>query len=296
VDIIFENIERILVRNDHAVIPGFGAFVIQHQQAHISNNSIIPSGSTISFNPLINNNDGMLIVEIARQKNISYKQAANLAKKEINSIVTTLNTRKVLRFGRLGIFTKGFHSDINFSPAKNLNFLPENLGLDTIPLPIKLSNSKNQDFNFSVKKFTQYAAVIITFIALFLSTGINKTPHMVTADFSHLYHYNLPEITVNDSQITAQAPEIETIATSSGHYKVIIAAFYTEAKAFKVRNQFITENFADTEVITSNGISRISICSFSDFDSAVKYMEDIRIADKRFADAWVFNAQTTSQK
>lgn len=258
---MFKHIETILIRNDHAVVPGFGAFVIQKQPAQISGNIIHPPLSTISFNRLINNNDGVLIVEISRQKNISYRQAAKLTEKHVSDLTSYLLAKKSLEFGRIGNFTLNNSSELIFSPRKNLDFLPDNFGLNLISLPSKIIETRNINFYSTVRKFTQYAAMLITFFALLFSTGINKTPHVVTADLTHFYNLHLSEDTVNTLQLTDELAdsEISTELNTSLQYKIIVAAFYTEDKALSVCNDFRNGDYPNAEVITSNGKSRISI-------------------------------------
>lgn len=301
VETIFRNIEKLLATNDHAVVPGLGGFVVQHQPARISGKYIIAPRATISFNSLISQNDGMLAVEISRQKGISYREAAAIAEKETREFLTKLKTARKLEYGRLGTFLLENDSHLIFTPATDLSFLPANFGTQDLLLPTKSLAKKDIVFTISARKMMKYAAIFITFVALLFSPRLNESTNITRADFSRLNRVELPEITISpvvettvqeiEHQESAKEPTGEISLNDKNSYKVIVAAFDRPEKAMLLRDKLMEEDYPESEIIVTSKNTRVAIRSFSNLISAVNYMEQIRNEDPRFADAWVMKSE-----
>lgn len=309
VEKVFRNIEKLLATNDHAVIPGLGGFVVQHQPARISGKFIFPPHATISFNPLISQNDGMLAVEISRVKGITYREATALTEKETREYLAKLKTVRKLPCGRMGTFIMENDSRIIFTPATDLSFLPDNFGVQNLVLPVKNSSSKDIVFTITTRKLMKFAAVIITIISLLFSPHLNDSSNIVRADFSQLNRIDLPEVTVkpeienNFQEIVTeninadkQTEEVTQIVSfsDSNSYKVIVAAFDSAEKALLLRNKLMVEDYPESEIIVASNNIRVAIRSFSNIISAVNYMEQVRSEDPRFADAWVMKTNSSA--
>lgn len=293
VETIFRNIEKLLANNDHAVIPGLGGFVVQHQSAQFSGKYILPPHATISFNPLISQNDGMLAIEISREKGISYREATAITEKETREFLMKLKTHRKLTFGRLGTFLLENDSHLIFTPATDLSFLPANFGLQELLLPIKETTTKDIVFTISAKKLMNYAAIFITFFALLFSPHLNESTNVSKADFSQLNRVDLPEIIITPTTETTN-PNIEANELAlpvNNNYKVIVAAFDLEEKAMLLCNKLMEEDYPDAEIIKTKNNIRVAIRSFSNIISAVNYMEQVRSEDPRFTDAWVMKSE-----
>lgn len=309
VERVFRNIEKLLATNDHAVIPGLGGFVVQHQPARISGKYIFPPHATISFNPLISQNDGMLAVEISREKRISYREATAFTEKKTREYLSKLKTERKLPCGRMGTFILEDDSHIIFTPATDLTFLPDNFGIQDLILPVKKSRSKDIVFTISTRKIMKFAAIFITFISLLFSPHLNDSSNIVRADFSQLNRIDLPEITViPEIESNSQAEMIENFISEeqtgevalkasfsdSSSYKVIVAAFDSTEKARILCNKLMVEDYPESEIIVASNNTRVSIRSFSNIISAVNYMEQVRSEDPRFADAWVMKTNSSA--
>jgi len=305
VERILRNIEKLLASNDHAVVPGLGGFVVQHRPAQITGKHIIPPHATISFNPLISHNDGMLAVAISRENGISYREAAGLVDKETKAFLSKLKTRRKLGFGRLGTFLLENETHLIFTPGSDLSFLPANFGLQALLLPTKAIRSKDIVFTIPAKKLMKYAAIFITFVALLFSSDLNDSTHVAQADFSNLNRVDLPEVVITPAISTLNQVELETalqqeeelktetasVTLSRNTYKVIVAAFETAEKASLLCNKLMHEDYPDAEIVVTSNNTRVSIRSFNDLITAVNYMEQIRRQDTRFADAWVMKSE-----
>lgn len=295
VEKILHQIERLLATNDHAVVPGLGGFFVQQQPARIAGNTIFPSMATISFNPLINQTDGLLAVTLSRELNISYKEASKLIEKETAQLLYQLKKHKKASFGHLGSFRMDKDAHLLFNPTEHADFLPANFGLKAIKLPNnKVVKSKDVVFTISAKRLMQSVAVFITLIALLFSSEVNDTAHVVQANLYSLNVVDLPEITVTPT-ITSDEESVvlpETAHANQVTYKVVVAVFQTEAYASAYCNELIAQRFDESEVINSTSNAKVSIRTFPDLLSAVNFMEELRHQDNKFKDAWVLKTKS----
>lgn len=294
-DIVFKIIKKLLVCNEHAVLPNFGGFVVQTEHATITDNSLLPSRNTISFNPLMKHNDGMFIIELSRVKKISYKEAAAQTAKYIELFRTELKEKGNFTFGDIGEFHQSDKENIEFSPTLLADFIPANFGLQEVVLPHHKDESKELIFSFTARKMMRYAAILITFVALLFSTDLNKSNYISQADFSNLLKFDLPEITViavPENSETQEANRQNSVNLPFA-YKVIVATFQTEEKAMSYHEELLSEQFTDTEVIVGKTNTKVAIKTFRSIVAAVNYMEQIRHSDNRFSDAWVLKVDTS---
>jgi nucleoid DNA-binding protein len=298
VELIFENIEKLLAANDHAIVPGLGGFVIRHQPAQVVNHKMLPPHIAISFNPLMNHHDGLLALEISRSKGITYRKATEIIHHEIRDYKNKLRIGEKLEFGRMGTFTVDDNHKLIFDPSFCPPFIPFNLGLQKISIPKQETHgSKEIVIRIARNQIMKYVAVLLAVVSLLLPPKINESTEVVQADFSRLLLVNLPEILVKpafdfEQQADIGNPNSETINTN---YKVIVAAFYTKEKAEKVCHDLIKRNFPEAEIVPSSDRIAVSVRSFSDFRAAVSFMKNLRTQSDEFADAWVMRNTSSSK-
>lgn len=284
---ILNSIEKLLAVNEHIIVPGLGGFFVQHQPARICGKYMTPPHATISFNPLLTQNDGMLIVEVSRANKISYREAAAITEKETKEFLKKLTTHRKQSFGRLGVFFLENESRMHFFPATELSFLPANFGLQKLALPKKISKSKNITFTIPSLKLMRYAALFITFVALLFSSHLNESSNIIKAGFGNLSPVNLPGPEKNSKLEIPDTKETTPNVSSKNTYKIIVAAFDSKTKAAKLRKKLIAKDYPKTEIIETSNNIRVAIRSFDNMISAVNYMKQVRSSDARFPDAWV---------
>lgn len=294
---ILPQIEKLLASNDHAVIPGLGGFVVQQQSARIAGGIIHPPTANISFNAFMQHTDGMLAVGISRELQINYREAVRLIDNEVAKFMNQLKKNKKAELGHIGVFRMDKEGHLLFTPNATVDFLPENFGVRALRLPnIKAKKSKDIVFTLSSKRIMKSAAVLIILIALVFSSEVNDTRHVIKADFYSLNRVDLPEIIVTPTS----APVIDTFVTDEipleehYSYKVVVAVFQTETHATAYCDKLIAQRFNESEVISGTSNAKVSIRTFTDFDSAVNYMEELRNQDPNFKDAWVMKTKSSS--
>lgn len=301
VELIVKNIEKLLAANDHAIVPGLGGFVVRQQPTQVEGNNMLPPHVMISFNPLMNQQDGLLALEISRTKAISYRKATELINNKVREFRNKLHIGKSLEFGRIGTFTMDENRNLIFNPSFCPPFIPFNLGLQKLPLPKQEKHhSKEIVIRITRDQVMKYVAVLLAVFSLLLPPKVNKTTDVVQADFSKLVLVNLPEITIEpdadaDISFNEQAhPDNQSQIKASHTYKIIVAAFYTKEKAQMVCNDLIKRNYP-AEIVPRDNLNTISIRSFNDFSTAISFMEDLRMYSDEFSDAWVMRTASSSK-
>lgn len=100
------HIQYLLSQHDCVIIPGFGAMLARTIAAHSDGNGrLIPPSRSYSFNPLLKDDDGMLVHSIARQSGLSYEQARAEVEKDVAEMRCILSRQGQLSIGRIGILT-----------------------------------------------------------------------------------------------------------------------------------------------------------------------------------------------
>ena len=295
---LFDIVEKLLINNEHAVLPGLGGFVVQQQPAELRKDCLVPAHAAISFNPLMKHNDGMFIIELSRIEGISYKEASKRTDKYIADFHRLLKKNQHLEFGRIREFHLNKERQLEFTPTLVAEFLPANFGLYTLQLPIPKKENKELQFSISARKMMRYAAVFVTLIALFFSADLNKSTYTTQADLSNLLQFNLPEIIVNADTNQQQEYEGKANRTKPQNgrfaYKLVVATFQTTEKAKSFSSQLKSEQYPQAEIIVSTTNTKVCIQSFTSIVAAVNYLEQIKHTDPRFTDAWVMKVDGSS--
>jgi len=297
---ITEHIEVLLARHDYVVVPGFGGFVLQFQHATVHENYIAPPCQTISFNPLMNQSDGLLAIEISRSRGISYRQATELILTEVNGFVGELSRENAGSLGRLGTFRKSETGTLLFEPVSFASFLPANTGFENVYVPQKSAKKETVIIRFNRQKFLRYAAAVALMIGLlFVSPQLNDVRINQQAGLlpQHLETVVTPVQTTTADTLTKvqPCPELKTdtiqnevkVTNNAELYHVVVASLATEKCAEGFCQELIAYGFECAHVLEPHKTYRVALKSFTDRAEAIQYMEELRRTDERFAEAWV---------
>lgn len=129
------HIEYLLQGTDCVVVPSFGAFILQRIEARFDRDRqlFIPPTATLTFNPEINHNDGMLVSSVARAESVPYDVAAREVAAQVETIKAQLEADRHIDFGCLGSFNLTGESRI-FTPARRFPILHNLDGLSSLPV------------------------------------------------------------------------------------------------------------------------------------------------------------------
>lgn len=126
-------IEQLLFANDCVIIPNIGGFIVNYEAAKIDfvAQELVPPGKTVSFNPKLVNNDGLLANFLVQREQINYKKAAQKVELWSTQIEQDLFNKKIVHFPKIGKLYFNSDSKLEFVPAPT-NFLLEVYGMPAI--------------------------------------------------------------------------------------------------------------------------------------------------------------------
>ncbi len=138
-----KEIYTLLLQNEIVIIPGLGAFVSEYRPAEISDDSdkIKPPSKTVSFNPLLKNNDGLLVGQIAEKLHISHFEALVRIEKEREDILFKLDKGDKVELERVGTLSYNEQGKIDFLASEEENMLLDSFGLE----PMSISDPKPEE-------------------------------------------------------------------------------------------------------------------------------------------------------
>lgn len=122
----------LLLENETVIIPGFGAFISTYKPAEIGDNEIKPPSKEISFTRQIRNNDGMLVMAIARKAKISQPNALKRIERERENMLYQLDKGEKIDLKELGTLFYNEQNEIQFLPFQDDNLLMDSFGFQTI--------------------------------------------------------------------------------------------------------------------------------------------------------------------
>lgn len=128
--VLTQYIKELLYLQECVTLPGFGSFLVQNHPIEINRftGEFIPPRRSISFNRLIQDNDGLLASHVARRENITYAEA--LIKVEEEAIHWNKRlSNDVLILPGIGEFSLNAENKLRFLPHGRVNFDANALGL-----------------------------------------------------------------------------------------------------------------------------------------------------------------------
>jgi len=120
-------IKDLLYRYDCVIVPNFGAFIANQKSAKVEGNKFLPPFKQITFNSLIQNNDGLLANHIAQTDKMPYETALNFIKFEVEEWIDKLLDEELILEGIGNFFL--VNDVIQFEPDNSINFLTSSFGL-----------------------------------------------------------------------------------------------------------------------------------------------------------------------
>ncbi|OIP81517.1 MAG: hypothetical protein AUK44_09925 [Porphyromonadaceae bacterium CG2_30_38_12] len=297
-----------LARNEYVIVPHLGGFVLQSDHAHLENDCLVAPRSVLAFNALMQHNDGLLVIEIARSEGISYREAQQELEQKMTKFKQKLAEQHLLNasglsFGNFGAFRLNAHNTLTFQPQVDANFIPNNIGMENIwlrPLENEIQLTiKPASKSFFGTKLMRYAAVITLAVTIqTLSFEVNDTARNQDASLFQLnYKATLPESIPTDSVlqksiskagINSDSSSIATATTRNEYsFHVVVASMPNQKSANWYYRAILAKEFPDAHILEPTKTFRIAIKSFDDKQQAIAFMENLRKTDARFENAWV---------
>ena len=128
--ILIQYVKELLYQQECVTLPGFGSFVTQNHPIRVNRftGEFTPPSRSISFNRLIQENDGLLASYIARRENIAYNEALVKIEKECTRWNKRLDKDSLILPG-IGEFSLNAENKLRFLPHGKINFDASAVGL-----------------------------------------------------------------------------------------------------------------------------------------------------------------------
>jgi len=319
-------ITDLLYRYDCVIVPKFGAFVTNNKSATISTNTFSPPYKQITFNSLIQNNDGLLANYVAQVDKTPYETALNYINFEVQDWNNKLLSEEINLKG-LGFlyFSNGKYL---FEPENSVNYLTSSFGLSPFisndiqrTKPVLVENKGKAPKLTSVleNKRASYKEQIQT-LEEKTPTYITLEKRRKTPDFikyaaifvlsvsvlgmgNKIYRDNLEQqqiATIKEQQKVREIkiqtatfiidPPLPTITLKTVNkakkYHIIAGAFRNKANANKKVNQLLNQGF-EAKIVGENKWDLTQV-AFSSFSSLEKANTELLIIKRTIAsDAWL---------
>lgn len=115
-DSLSHHIATLLRRHDCVIVPGVGAFVSTRIGAQVSDGLLTPPHRSLSFNPALVHDDGLLAASFARRMKISFEQARERVGAEAALIRRRLAAEGAVSIGRVGTLQNLRGGRVEFRP------------------------------------------------------------------------------------------------------------------------------------------------------------------------------------
>ena len=323
---LIPHIEYLLQRHDCVILPGIGAFVVEHVSARIipEEGVILPPRREISLNGLISHDDGMLATSLSRAEGINFEEARNLMNREIASIRRALEADGEYAIGRIGTLRAGDEDTVDFIPFRSAERDMADMGLTSAPLrspaeaeedteeieltaaeraaetyaPVRRFSDKNYYIPVN-KVFAKCAASVIAVLcvamALIIPVNDRKATMPVRASMSPIESISTLSADTEADDVIADAkpeavtaPVAETVATPESDYYLIVATFHTESEAAKFVEMRAGGSY-DLTVLKGKNVWRVSAGRGEKSTlQALLNSAEFRAA---FHEAWIWNAR-----
>ncbi len=305
-------IKDLLYRYDCVIVPEFGAFIANHKSAKVEEQNFKPPFKQITFNTLIQNNDGLLANHIAQVDKIPYKTAINYIKFEVEEWVNKLLDNELI-LEDIGNFYM-VDDTINFEVNDTINYLTSSFGLTSfISDKITRESEKVVNNSFVYKKqvekienqapiyinvekrkktayFIKYAAI---FVLGFSIIGLGKKAYDTKIEKDYIValekqqKINTNKIQTATFVIDSPLPtiNISTVAPIK-KYHIIAGAFRSEQNALNKVAQLNSNGF-NASIVGKNkwNLTQVAFYSFSSLEKANNKLAMIKKHTAK--DAWL---------
>ena len=294
---ISNQIIELLYNHDCVIVPGFGAFLTKSSRASHNNDVFSPPRKSITFNGMLKENDGLLANEISTTDKISYNAALKKIKKDVKSLLSSLDTDKV-EIDNIGFFKLNAEKKIQFQPNKNVNFDPNSFGLESFTrAPRKTSNPEEKIKKLSIPDYAiKYAAILILLIGISSISYVSfdeyqngqKVASLANAQKQILNNVQTATFDLGEyAKINIPIKQsIIPISSNSIYYSVIAGSFRSMDNANKKLKSLIALGYqASFTSVNPKGLHRVAYARLQNRKEAVKLIAKIKKG--RGNDAWL---------
>jgi len=293
---IFKEIYDLLYNNDCVIVPELGAFVLKSHSAYVKDDMFYPPRKVISFNAMLDENDGLLVKHLSASRNISYKKALKTINDETQSLKNELSADKKIKIDPLGYIELSAEGNLVFYPKESINFESNSFGLTSFSKqPILKSVKKDVPFKTAstITPVLRYAAIFIALICFSYFGYFNYSNYLDNERIKNIAiaqdqilqnvqaaTFNIGELPTINLKVTAPIENTNKI-----YFSVIAGSFRSKLNAEKHLNHLISKGFkASYTAINPRGLFRVA---YARLDSRKKAYSLIAEIKENGEDAWL---------
>jgi len=309
-------IAQLLYRYPCVTIPEFGSFLTEIQSArlHRNTNTFYPPKKAISFNVLLQKNDGLIVHHIAQRKQIPYSDALELLQKKVYNWKKTLENSRILILENIGEIKLNSENNLVFTPLENTNFLTDSFGLSPVIAPIIIRKAKEVTTEIpqekSVSQQTEKTPKIIPiskktkknpFVKYAIASSILLTSGIFVADYYYGNYIETQGFAVEESvqkeienkiqqaTFVIEIPDIEPITLmvkeDKLNFHIVAGAFKEEKNADKVLKKLLEKGY-NSRKLPKNKYGLYPVV-FQSYQTRKQAIENLSKFQKENPQAWV---------
>lgn len=316
-------ITDLLYRHDCVIVPGLGGFILQYEPArHLATmNTFLPPAREVTFNSLLQKDDGLLVNYVSSADHISYSEAKAFVASYVNGLLESIEEGREVSLPGIGTLRHTSEKSLLFRPLPGANFHEHSFGLAPViaqpvyPVPAKplharkpapRTDRKPRPATTKAPASVKWAIGVSVPVILFLLWGI-----LFPASFQDTYSsYSSfvprspgsssamektpatdpqPSATVSFPQVTVQEiAQPEEVSVSELKYHVIGGVFRSMTNAERYIECLKSMGY-DARLVGTNpqGHHRVSFGSFGTMGEAEKFL--LHIQARENPSAWILN-------
>lgn len=291
-------ISELLFLHDCIILPNFGGFVSSPQSVKLNKITgvLTPPSKQILFNTNLKTNDGLLITHISNKEDVSQDLAKNEVENYVAIITEKLNSSKVLRIDKIGLFTLGKEGNIIFLQDSTNNYNLDSFGMKTIhnkavaretivEEKVAATIKTIRTHNNSPKTFLRAAAVIIPLVALsYLTISEQNNINNIYTQMASLNPFTPTKVIETTNKIEEEVviitpkiidEEVAPVIISQKTYYIIAGAFAEQKNANKMLAKLNKWNYNAT-IVEGGNFLRVSYDTFNNKDKAIIALNKIK--------------------
>ena len=320
---INKHISFLLCEHNCVVIPDFGGFVANYESALIDSRShfMYAPKKSIVFNKSLQNNDGLLINEIASCEGLTFKQAKKELDKYVLDLKESLKLYKKIFIEEVGTLLYTSEGNILFVQSNSRNHLLDSFGLSTVQYPAIQRTSVQEQFEEKIKhidkkhlpsnkKVWLKAAAVLLPLFMVSALGISNKEKIQTtyANLSPFSSSTTETLETKKSyslakfDIESPTNDIEQAVISFYEAKdnmdtkpidldkqfIIDGAFSSKKNAQKMIAKLKGANFGNSKIVNQSHSGLYRVC-YDGFSNSSEALSELRKIKKTNPSAWLLS-------
>ncbi|EKF56727.1 hypothetical protein I215_00895 [Galbibacter marinus] len=292
-------ISDLLYRYQCVIVPGFGAFLTQYQNAkvHGTTNAFYPPSKSVSFNEQLQSNDGLLTNYLADVLKISYEEASKRLSTGVSNWKVALENEEKLELSGIGSLWLNEEGKLLFQPSYHINYLTDSFGLSSFVSPaVRREEMKKEVIELEEKvpiaftperrkspSYLKYAAVALLALSVgtvgyrYMNEMGSDRMQMIQTQAQQQIERNIQQATFFDASPLEMPSVTLKVKKEPLKYHIVAGAFRVEENADKKVDELKEQGYKAMRIGKNKyGLHQVTYASFSTVPQALEYLRTIK--------------------